>query len=87
MSEGKPLLSEALWRIYNRPVPPIPWATGGNLPWNDPEFSERMLREHLSEAHGAATRQTPERLALLDWMWQKLKLQSVSFQMAQSLIS
>ncbi|MCA9988213.1 MAG: class I SAM-dependent methyltransferase [Anaerolineales bacterium] len=74
MSEKESKWAEALWRVYNRPVPPVPWAEGGNLPWNDPEFSERMLREHLNEAHGAATRQTPERLAILDWLWTHMAL-------------
>ncbi len=67
-------LFNALWRIYNRPERPLPWAFGGNLPWDDPEFSARMLREHLDEAHGAATRQAGERQAQLEWMWDKLGL-------------
>ena len=29
---------------------------GDNIPWNEPEFSRRMLREHLSQAHNAASR-------------------------------
>ena len=36
--------------------PPRPWALGDNIPWNDPEFSERMLREHLSPEHDLASR-------------------------------
>jgi ubiquinone/menaquinone biosynthesis C-methylase UbiE len=73
-------LSGALWRIYNRAVRPSPWQTvlsppGGNLPWDDPAFSARMLREHLDETHGAASRQTAERKLQMDWLWQELKLQ------------
>lgn len=64
----------ALWRIYNRPDPPALWQDGGNLPWNDPDFSERMLREHLDEGHGAATRQAAERVAQLDWFQEQLGL-------------
>ena len=56
-------LAHALRRIYNRPDPPPLWQGGGNLPWNDPDFSARMLREHLDEGHGAATRQAAERAA------------------------
>ena len=67
-------LSHALWRIYNRPDPPPLWVGGGNLPWNDPDFSARMLREHLDESHGAASRQAAERAAQLDWMWERLAL-------------
>ncbi len=67
-------LLAALWRIYNRPEPPPLWQNGGNLPWNDLAFSERMLREHLDESHGAATRQAVERAAQLDWLWEQLRL-------------
>jgi SAM-dependent methyltransferase len=37
---------------------PEPWAEGDNIPWNDPGFSERMLKEHLSQAHDAASRRS-----------------------------
>lgn len=67
-------LSNALWHIYNRPDPPPLWQNGGNLPWNDPDFSARMLREHLDESHGAATRQAAERAVQLDWLWERLAL-------------
>ena len=68
-------LLDALWRIYRRPPHPTPWQHGGNLPWNDPAFSERMLREHLDQAHGAASRIEAERQMQVDWMWEKLGLQ------------
>jgi len=42
--------------IINRKVPPTPWEEGDNIPWNDIEFSQRMLREHLSQEHDAASR-------------------------------
>jgi SAM-dependent methyltransferase len=32
------------------------WANGETIPWNDPEFSRRMLAEHLSQLHDAASR-------------------------------
>lgn len=35
---------------------PQPWSEGDNIPWNEPGFSSRMLREHLSQAHDAASR-------------------------------
>ena len=41
--------ARALWRIYRRPEAAL-WQDGGNLPWNDPAFSARMLREHLDES-------------------------------------
>ncbi len=67
-------LFQTLWKIYNRPEKPTPWETGGNLPWDDPAFSERMLREHLDESHGAASRVTAERAVQIEWLWQKLRL-------------
>jgi SAM-dependent methyltransferase len=48
--------------IVNRIVPPAPWAEGDNIPWNEPGFSARMLREHLSQDHDLASR----RAALID---------------------
>jgi len=41
--------------IYRKPVPD-PWAEGDNIPWNEAAFSERMLKEHLSQDHDAASR-------------------------------
>lgn len=35
---------------------PRPWAEGDNIPWNETGFSRRMLREHLSQDHEAASR-------------------------------
>lgn len=35
-----------------------PWAEGDNIPWHEPAFSERMLREHLSQEHDAASRRS-----------------------------
>lgn len=67
--------SQALWRIFQRPMPAVPWRDGANLPWDEPAFSERMLREHLSQGHGAASRQRPEILRQVDWLWSRLALQ------------
>ena len=67
-------LAAALWRIHRRPAQPQAWVGGGNLPWNDPDFSVRMLREHLDESHGAASRRTAERVAQIDWLWTRLVL-------------
>ena len=75
MTDTPHSLADALWRIYRRTERPAPWSEGGNLPWNDPVFSERMLREHLDESHGAASRTTPERTLVLDWLWRALDLQ------------
>lgn len=37
-------------------TPPQPWTEGDTIPWNDPDFSRRMLKEHLSQEHDAASR-------------------------------
>lgn len=71
-------LVQALWKIYNRPAKPTPWVDGGNLPWHEDAFSERMLREHLDESHGAASRIPAERQMQLAWLWQKLNLRAGS---------
>ena len=42
--------------LIQRPPAPEPWSEGEKIPWNDPAFSARMLKEHLSQAHDAASR-------------------------------
>lgn len=74
MAPEKKNLADALWRIYNRPDRPVPWEMDGNLPWNDPAFSERMLAEHLDQSHNAASRKHTERKKVIDWLWEKLDL-------------
>lgn len=52
---------KTLLDIVHRAAVPVPWSEGDNIPWNDPAFSARMLKEHLSETHDAASR-SPERI-------------------------
>lgn len=42
--------------LIQRTMPPAPWAEGENIPWFEPAFSARMLREHLSQDHDLASR-------------------------------
>jgi SAM-dependent methyltransferase len=42
--------------VIERRIPPEPWAEGENIPWDEPAFSARMLAEHLSQEHDAASR-------------------------------
>lgn len=42
--------------VTERVLPPATWAEGDNIPWDDAEFSERMLAEHLRQDHDAASR-------------------------------
>ena len=44
--------------IVRRQRPPEPWAEGEKIPWDEPDFSRRMLGEHLSQAHDAASRRS-----------------------------
>lgn len=69
-------LARALRTIYQRDPIPEPWSKGGNLPWNNPAFSQRMLAEHLDQSHGAASRVEHERTLQIDWLWAKLELQA-----------
>jgi ubiquinone/menaquinone biosynthesis C-methylase UbiE len=50
-----------LLELVQRGVPQ-PWSEGDNIPWNDPDFSRRMLKEHLTQDHDAASR----RLEIID---------------------
>lgn len=42
--------------IIRRQAVPEPWAEGEKIPWNAHDFSRRMLDEHLSQDHDAASR-------------------------------
>lgn len=42
--------------LVDRKAIPEPWAEGDNIPWSEPGFSARMLKEHLSQAHDMAGR-------------------------------
>jgi 2-polyprenyl-3-methyl-5-hydroxy-6-metoxy-1,4-benzoquinol methylase len=54
--------------IVCRTPTPDPWAEGDKIPWHDPAFSERMLREHLSQAHDAASRRSEIIAAHVEWI-------------------
>lgn len=55
-------MDATLQAILERAAQPQPWAEGDNIPWNEPGFSKRMLVEHLSQVHDAASR----RVAIID---------------------
>ncbi len=54
--------------VVHRVQSPTPWAEGENIPWNEPSFSERMLREHLSQDHDLASRRTEAIERHVDWI-------------------
>ena len=57
-----------LHTIIERSTPPVPWAEGDNIPWDDPAFSERMLAEHLSQDHDLASRVVPTIDQQVSWI-------------------
>lgn len=58
--------------LINRTDVPAPWSEGEKIPWNDPAFSERMLKEHLSQEHDAASRRFEKIDAHVDWIHREL---------------
>jgi len=60
---------KSLLDIVNRIPKPPPWTEGDNIPWNDPDFSERMLAEHLSQEHDLASRKNATIDEHVDWIF------------------
>jgi SAM-dependent methyltransferase len=58
--------------IINRNPSPPPWAEGEKLPWNEPDFSDRMLREHLSQDHDAASRRSMIIDRQVEWIYRNM---------------
>lgn len=58
--------------FIHRSPSPAPWGEGDNIPWNEPAFSERMLKEHLSQAHDAASRRTEKIDQQVTWIHQNV---------------
>ena len=54
--------------IIKRTQPAPPWVHGEKIPWNDPEFSERMLRFHLAQDSDWASRRTEFIARHVDWI-------------------
>jgi len=54
--------------LFHRDPEPKPWEEGEKIPWNDPDFNRRMLKEHLSQKHDAASRRTRTIKKQVDWI-------------------
>lgn len=65
---GCTLSSMSLEDILARSIPLEPWTEGDNIPWNEPGFSRRMLREHLLQSHDLASRRSEKIDAHVDWI-------------------
>ncbi|HTX90875.1 MAG TPA: class I SAM-dependent methyltransferase [Anaerolineales bacterium] len=57
-----------LMEIVGRDPEPAPWSEGEKIPWNEPGFSARMLREHLSQEHDWASRRASIIDRHVDWI-------------------
>jgi len=58
--------------LINRTKVPDPWSEGEKIPWDEPRFSERMLKEHLSQEHDAASRRFERIDAHVGWIHHEL---------------
>jgi SAM-dependent methyltransferase len=58
--------------LIERKIPPDPWSEGEKIPWHDTAFSARMLHEHLSQEHNAASRRTEIIDQHVNWIHTKL---------------
>jgi SAM-dependent methyltransferase len=54
--------------VEDRGKLPHPWEEGDNIPWHEPGFSQRMLVEHLSQEHDAASRRMELIDQHVDWL-------------------
>jgi SAM-dependent methyltransferase len=61
-----------LKEVIQRSIPPKPWEEGDNIPWNEPGFSRRMLVEHLSQEHDAASRRFQTIDRQVNWIHQAI---------------
>jgi len=57
-----------LMDLVNRTPDPAPWSEGDNIPWHDPDFSRRMLKEHLCQDHDAASRRFSKIKKHVNWI-------------------
>ena len=61
-----------LIELITRNEDPKPWSEGEKIPWNNPDFSERMLKHHLTQENDLASR----RFEIIDkhvaWIHNKL---------------
>ena len=57
-----------LMDIIRRNMDLEPWAEGERIPWDDPVFSRRILQEHLTQEHDAASRRMTKIKKHVDWI-------------------
>lgn len=58
--------------IHQRNMDLEPWAEGERIPWDDAAFSERILKEHLTQDNDAASRPNTKIKKHVDWIHRHL---------------
>ncbi|HUT58926.1 MAG TPA: class I SAM-dependent methyltransferase [Phycisphaerae bacterium] len=61
-----------LLELVRRSPAPNPWSEGANIPWDEAAFSRRMLAEHLSDSHDAASRRGEKIDHHVQWIHREL---------------
>ena len=54
--------------IIHRNMDLQPWVEGERIPWDDPAFSQRILKEHLTQKHDAASRRKGKIKKHVNWI-------------------
>lgn len=58
--------------LHQRNMDLQPWVEGERVPWDDPEFSARVLAEHLAQDNDAASRPVNQIKKHIAWIHKKL---------------
>lgn len=66
---------DSIQRIVDAHHPPIPWQGDTQIPWHDPQFSERMLKVHLDQDTHQASRSKDVIEQHVGWLHQQLAAQ------------
>ena len=62
-----------IMQIITRTGTPEPWSEGEKIPWDDPGFSERMLKYHLAQEHDLASRRFEIIDRHVDWIHNRIE--------------
>jgi len=62
--------------ILRRNTMPEPWLEGERIPWDDADFSQRMLKEHLSQDHDLASRRFSMIERQVQWIHRRILLRN-----------
>ena len=65
-------LRVTLSEVVSRQPVAEPWIEGEKIPWHEPEFSRKMLAEHLTQNHDAASRRLDRIDGHVSWIHREL---------------